>query len=191
MAIGFSFCDWSYHEVTKSEAKDIWALLEEEGKLVEVEMWEEKTVEFPKACATSGVGPCLGLAVVDRKSQKTHLVHRSGNQEGDVNEFLDVALKNGTKDVLVAMVGVVEVPGKHSKELNDGLKKYAAHIRKELKDRGVKDKQIVDRILNSENRDRYMIIADPTKKKIYIASSDRWDGELEWAEFQDYEESPW
>lgn len=176
-------CEWGFRRVSSDRMYELKYEVEE-SRLEEVDMMETLRSEFPKACYVGGAEPCLGLAVINRKTNVVYLGHYAGQQPGQYDELIEQAVKEAATPedlhVLIAGARIAETADSPNFEMmKRSAETYAADLRAKLAREGLKPEQIVDRLAVKpqakssdpwDTRNSYEILVDTKKKHIYLVA---------------------
>ena len=120
----------------------------EEGEGTEVAMGDIKTSKAPGSLRTSGLGPCLGIALFDSTKRRGSLGHSTGYPDKFFLENFGKELKKYYKDKTIVKIWLrgVSQPTLKDNEENPGLNESCIKSRLEvinfLKNLGFKEDQI-------------------------------------------------
>lgn len=140
------------------------------GLISDVEMGEEIIVESPEQAVTRGLGPCLGIGVLNIRRGTAHLRH---NMSGtyDWESFCQAALKEAESpvDLRVGLVGyVLDWSGRRDTDDTYGYD-MPFRVIKFFEERGVKTEHIATAIGNRGYSDAvYSMRVSPDEKKIFV-----------------------
>jgi len=147
--------------------------LKAEGRLEEIGMFETIRTELPNACLTTGMGPCMGLAIVNRRTNTVYLGHYAGQKVGDYEPLIDQAVREAASptDLQAIMIAGQIASPKDYPEFRLYKRKafrYAAALNTKLTSIGLSKDQITDRIRLRPTKYGYDLLVDPLEKKIYF-----------------------
>jgi len=150
------------------------------GEEVEdVDMFSETRTEFPNACCTTGLGPCLGIAVINKRTRVVHLGHFVAvDEEFFGNQITNLVAKarsesESLSELQVVLTGMV-VTGLHDtatgREYDLGGR---ARVDRALVASGISKKQILDKRSTQPEDASYELLVDTARRMIFIARVQR------------------
>lgn len=173
LALAGANCDYSLKKISPDAFDLKLRDLAQEGRLVDVGMGEiKKTDGKNEGCSTVGLGPCLGIAIINKRTKVVYLAHHDGttNYAKMIRDAAKEALS--PDDLQVALAGGEIAERFNSKfyaEAKQNAELTHADVRKLLAEVGVKDEQIIDKVQLRPNKGSWDILVDPKKKKIYLS----------------------
>jgi hypothetical protein len=161
-----SLCSWAFSVIAEEAFDEKVSLKEESGNLLEVDMFTKLRAEYPNACHTGGLGPCLGIAVINRRTGVVYVGHFVGADE----EFFENQVKGIVNDAQsessnLSELQVVLAGMSDSDEYVVNGAKRVDHV---LSSVGFSNAQIMDRRPKKPDDAVYDLLVDTKTKKVFL-----------------------
>ena len=136
------------------------------GDYHEVDFDEPKVAYFPDKLRTDGLGPCMGVGILNKKKKIAYLGHYLSFDKSSTS-LIDMAISenggvDGLEAVLAGNIPIVEESPDKIKDIN-AIISHGKYILKYIQDKGIK--KINNHLADKYAPGAYRILIDTEKSK--------------------------